>query len=453
MNVNEIIERIDSLRKEIDSLRPISPEIENKIWQKYRLDWNFHSNNLEGNSLSFGETKSFLLHGITAEGKPLKDHLDIKGHNEAILLLDDIIKEKRPLTETFIRELHEVILHEPYERKAITADGQPTTKRIEIGKYKKSANHVQTATGEIFYFATPEETPAMMNDLIDWYQNAVEEGKLHPLIIASQFHYRFVRIHPFDDGNGRMSRIMMNLILMRYGFPPVVIKTDDKVNYFKNLQLADGGNMEAFYAYIGEQLIHSEELFLKGARGEDIQDLDDVDKEISLLKARLQTETHKIIFGPNTVKSITEDSITPLFNNIFLKLNQFDELFNKKRIDISLKRADNSFATLFSGDNSLDLINAFIAYVIKASSIQTYRFKIQWKDFVKTENKLFDVNVFFELNFRNVDFVLTIDSAGQSESQSFDVFYHKQNDQKKFQKIASELAKRILRAIEVNLED
>ena len=132
MELNETIERIDTLKSEIDSLRPISPDIEKKIWQKYRLDWNFHSNNIEGNSLTFGETKSFLLHGITAEGKPLKDHLDIKGHNEAILLLDDIVKQKRPLTETFIRELHEVILHEPYENPAITSDGKSTTRRIEI---------------------------------------------------------------------------------------------------------------------------------------------------------------------------------------------------------------------------------------------------------------------------------------------------------------------------------
>jgi len=457
MELNEIIERIDILKNEIDSLRPISPDIEKKIWQKYRLDWNFHSNNIEGNSLTFGETKSFLLHGITAEGKPLKDHLDIKGHNEAILLLDDIVKQKRPLTETFIRELHEVILHEPYENPAITADGKNTTRRIEIGKYKKMANHVKTATGEIFYFASPEETPAMMNDLMDWYGKVTQEKKLHPLIIASEFHYRFVRIHPFDDGNGRMARILMNLIFMRFDFPPVIIKTTDKANYFRNLQLADGGNMDAFYSYIGEQLILSEELFIKGARGEDIQDADDVDKEISLLKARLQQETHKIIFDESTINGIANDSIQPLFNSIFSKLNQFDELFNKKTLTIyQFQETDNSSGN-FNGflahintlTNSENFLKYLIPYISNHSTNQRYYFSIEWKDFIKTDNKLFSVILKFQLLFQNFDFVFIIDEGKKEENQSFKIFYHKKNDEK----IAAALAKIVLSEIEQKLDE
>ncbi|CAA6817242.1 MAG: Unknown protein, partial [uncultured Aureispira sp.] len=84
----EILNKIDALKKEIDALRPISKDLEAKIMQKFRLDWNYHSNAIEGNRLTFGETKTFLLHGITADGKPLKDHLDIKGHNKVLLLLE-----------------------------------------------------------------------------------------------------------------------------------------------------------------------------------------------------------------------------------------------------------------------------------------------------------------------------------------------------------------------------
>src|SRR4051812_17707494 len=120
MEYAELIYRIDALKNEIDALRPLSAEIEGRIMQKFRLDWNYHSSNIEGNSLTYGETKTFLLHGLTAEGKPLKDHLEIKGHNEAIQGLEDIIKGERPLTEHAIKSLHQVILGEPYEIPALT---------------------------------------------------------------------------------------------------------------------------------------------------------------------------------------------------------------------------------------------------------------------------------------------------------------------------------------------
>jgi len=450
MELSELLERINVLQKEINQLRPINTDTEKKIWQKFRLDWNFHSNNLEGNSLTFGETKSFLLHGITAEGKPLKDHLDIKGHNEAILLLDDIVKQKRPLTETFIREMHQTILHEPYENPAITSDGKRASKRVELGRYKKMPNHVKTVTGEIFYFASVEETPAKMNDLMDWYEKANHEKELHPLIIASEFHYRFVRIHPFDDGNGRMARILMNLILMRYEFPPVIIKTTDKVNYFKNLQLADGGNMNAFYLYIGEQLISSEELFLKGARGEEIQDADDVDKEISLLKARLQNETHKIIYAQDSIVSIVQDSILPLLNLLFSKIDQFDELFNSKNLFVRINRENIVTAR---NSKTEEFIKQVTALISGNANVVEYLFSINWKDFIKTENKLFSVWLKFHITFNQSDFIIIIDEGKKEQNQSFKVFYHKKNDEKKFQQIASALAKVVLAEISKNLEE
>jgi len=141
-----------NLKLELDKLRPIPKECEGKIMQKFRLDWNYHSNHLEGNSLTFGETKMLILHGITAQGKPLKDHFEITGHNEAIKWVEEIVKGEFPLTENFIRQLHLLLLKEPYEADAITSDGQPTRITIEVGKYKSRPSHVKTKTGEIFYF-------------------------------------------------------------------------------------------------------------------------------------------------------------------------------------------------------------------------------------------------------------------------------------------------------------
>jgi len=162
------VEQSMELKQELDLLRPLKEADELRIMQKFRLDWNYHSNNLEGNTLTYGETKALILFGITAQGKPLKDHFEITGHDEAIKWLIEIVTQKRPLTEKFIRELHKMILKEPYEVDAITPEGNPTKRTVQVGVYKQSPNHVKTKTGEIFRFATPEETPAMMTDLVDY---------------------------------------------------------------------------------------------------------------------------------------------------------------------------------------------------------------------------------------------------------------------------------------------
>ncbi|RZJ82990.1 MAG: Fic family protein, partial [Chryseobacterium sp.] len=284
--MDEIIRALE-LKQQLDALRPIGKEQEDRIMQKFRLDWNYHSNNLEGNSLTYGETKALLMHGITAQGKPLKDHFEITGHNEAINWIVEIVNGDRPLTENFIRELHILLLKQPYEVDAVTPDGKPTKKIIKVGEYKTSPNHVQTKTGEIFYFATPEETAAEMADLMAWYREKTGDEKLNPILIAAEFHYKFIRIHPFDDGNGRTARILMNFILMKFGYPPVIVKTEDKANYFAALQLADAGNIEAFIEYVARNLNRSLEIMIAGANGESVEEPDDIDKEIALLEKRL----------------------------------------------------------------------------------------------------------------------------------------------------------------------
>jgi Fic family protein len=250
------------LKNELDALRPLGREQEAIIMQKFRLDWNYHSNHLEGNSLTYGETKALILFGLTAQGKPLKDHFEITGHDEAVKWIEDIVKQKRPLTESFIRELHTLLLQKSYEVDSITPDGKPTKRRIEIGQYKTAPNHVLTKTGEIFRFATPEETPAKMHDLMEWLREKQVNSDTEHVLLAAEFHYRFIRIHPFDDGNGRTARLLMNFILMQYGYPPAIIKTEDKENYFNVLRLADAGNIELFVNYIAENLSRSLEIMI-----------------------------------------------------------------------------------------------------------------------------------------------------------------------------------------------
>lgn len=171
LNSSSVIKEIDDLKSEIDSLRPIDKTQENRIMQKFRLDWNYNSNAIEGNSLDYGETAAFLMHGITAKGKPLKDYLDIKGHNEVIDYLSYLIKNKEDLSEKDIRAMHQMLLIEPYESASQTIEGISVKKTIRIGEYKRTANHVKTITGEIHYYASPEDTPILMAELIECTEN------------------------------------------------------------------------------------------------------------------------------------------------------------------------------------------------------------------------------------------------------------------------------------------
>jgi len=400
MELKILVQEINSLKNEIDKLRPISPEIERRIMQKFRLDWNYHSNNIEGNKLTYGETKTFLLHGITANGKPLKDHLDIKGHNEALLLLEDIIKEDRNITENFIGELHVLILKEGYYNKSITTSGQIVERKIEVGKYKTQPNHVETKTGEMHYFANPEETSAKMFDLIEWYKKINKDIKFHPLNTASLFHYKFISIHPFDDGNGRLARILMNLILMQNGYPPVIIKTEKKEDYYRALQAADGGDENLFTEYIGEQLINSLELYLKGAKGENIDEITDVDKQIDLLKAQLNGQKEKKIIDKTQFVKIYQDLAKPLLLKALRKLEKFDELFFSKEI----------LCRRFGGGNPVKSVDEFFKKLDtdiqdNNSTIGEIGFDYKLMEFKKTENVNFETTISLKICFNRYDYL------------------------------------------------
>ena len=281
-----VLHTIDRLKNELDALRPLPPEVVDRVAQKLRIESNYHSNAVEGNSLTLGETRSLILHGLTANGKPLRDHLDIQGHDDAVKAIARAVKEERQLTEVFIRNLHRVLLKEPYENEAVTPDGLRVTRPITPGEYKSTPNNVRTSTGETYYFTPPEQVKPAMGDLIDWCR-AQEAAGEHPVIIAATVHYRFVRIHPFDDGNGRMARLLMNLILIRHGYTVAIVQSGERERYLQELERADRTeDLAQFIDYVASCCEYALTLYLKAARGEPIESLDDIDREIALFKRR-----------------------------------------------------------------------------------------------------------------------------------------------------------------------
>ncbi|TLV00294.1 Fic family protein [Dyadobacter luticola] len=329
LNDLEVIQEVNSLREKIDALRPLAKDVEGRIMQKLRLEWNYNSNAIEGNSLDYGETVALLMHGVTAKGKPLKDYFDIEGHNQVIDYLAHFVQHGEELTEKEIRGMHEMLLVKPYENLSKAEDGRTVQRKIHLGEYKRMPNHVETRTGEIHYYATPEDTPFLMNDLLNWYKQVSSIAELHPLVIASIFHHRFTAIHPFDDGNGRMSRLLMNLILMRFGYPPAVVKNSEKDEYFAALSQADIGIYEPFVSYIGEALISSLNVYVRGANGESLDDPSDLRKKITLFKKEVEARRDKIEVKRSLEAQhvVYEESVYPLFVKLLESISEFKDLF------------------------------------------------------------------------------------------------------------------------------
>ena len=281
---SNVLNTIDRLKSELDELRPLPPDVAARVEQKLRIESNYHSNAVEGNSLTLGETRSLILHGLTARGKPMRDHLDIQGHDQAVKAIERAVKEERQLTEVFIRNLHRVLLKEPYQNEAISPDGRRTTRLITPGEYKTTPNNVRTSTGETYHFTPPEQVKPAMSDLIDWYRGQEAAGE-HPVITAAAVHYRFVRIHPFDDGNGRMARLLMNLLLIRHGYTVAIVQSGQRARYLQELERADRTeDLAQFIDYVASCCEYALNLYLQAARGETIEDPEDIDREIARFK-------------------------------------------------------------------------------------------------------------------------------------------------------------------------
>lgn len=210
-----MFEIIDDLKAKLDQHRPLSSAIVKNLHEDLILRWTYHSNAIEGNTLTLLETK-VVLEGITVGGKALREHFEAINHRDAILYVEDIIKKQEPFSEWQIRNIHQLILRNIDDENA--------------GRYRQQNVLISGATTN-----PPDHT--LLNDkmaqFIDWYNQ--EAHKLHPVERAAKVHADFVDIHPFVDGSGGTSRLLMNLELMKAGYPPSVITVENRLAYYEAL--------------------------------------------------------------------------------------------------------------------------------------------------------------------------------------------------------------------------
>lgn len=329
--LQNLMKEVDALRDQLETLKPLKAADEERLWKKFRLEWNYNSNHLEGNTLTYGQTELLLIFDKTTGDHEMREYEEMKAHDVALKMVVDYAKDNsRELTEADIREFNKRILVQPFWGNAQTRDGQPTRKLIQPGEYKKEPNSVRLQNGEMFHYASPEETPAKMNELVDWLRNASAEKRLHPLQIAAQLHYDFVRIHPFDDCNGRTSRLLMNYVLMRNGYPPAIIKSADKKNYLNALNKADVGELDSFIQYVGEQLVWSISIAIKAFKGESIEEVDDVKKEISVITKRLDAG-HPKSKHPAIIYETYKVFSKNVWDDLRNRIKEFDKLFPERK--------------------------------------------------------------------------------------------------------------------------
>lgn len=218
---NRLNEKLAILKK----IRPISKTALSKLKEALLLEWTFNSNSIEGNTLSLRETQMVLQEGITIKGKSLREHFEAKNHENAINYLYTLVNKKHVLSSRDILSIHELVL-----------------RSIEDDFAGRLRNASVRISGANFIPPNARKVSEYLDDLIAYVNKNPQQ--LNIIELATVFHHKLVWIHPFFDGNGRTVRLVMNLLLMRAGYPPAIILSNDRKKYYEALNQANNGNSQ-----------------------------------------------------------------------------------------------------------------------------------------------------------------------------------------------------------------
>lgn len=236
---------VDKKKALLDSKRPLNRDAVNNLKKYFDVELTYNSNAIEGNTLTITETKVILEDGLTiGKGKNLREHLEVINHKEAIDYIDDIVTSDIDISERVIKDLHHIILKSIDNKNA--------------GEYRNSNVLISGSEHRpVEHFLVAEK----MRELIEWYNE--NKNTKHPIELAAEFYFKYVYIHPFIDGNGRSARLLMNLILMRNGYPITVIRTEDRDEYMKALENASvKGDINDFVKIVADAVDKSLDTYL-----------------------------------------------------------------------------------------------------------------------------------------------------------------------------------------------
>lgn len=233
-----MFEEIDKLNAQLNALRPLPEGTLQSLHQALVLEWTYHSNAIEGNTLTLQETK-IVLEGITVGGKSMREHFEAINHREAIIFVEDIINNAQPLNEGTIKAIHQLVLKNIDDQGA----GIYRNQNVMIS----GASHTPPSFLQLRH---------LMDALIKEHLEPAGHNNWHPIEKAARLHTDFVKIHPFIDGNGRTARLLLNLELMRHHYLPVIIRKEDRLDYYQALDSAcSQGDYAGFIEQVRDRLI------------------------------------------------------------------------------------------------------------------------------------------------------------------------------------------------------
>lgn len=241
------LKHIDTLLTELNTYRA---KENYRITEALEIEYTYDSNRIEGNTLTLNETELVVNKGITIAGKGMREHLEAINHKEAIDFVKDIVQQKQPLTEGVLKDIHAIVLH--------SIDKENAGRYRSVPVIISGSRHVPPQP----YLLQPQ-----MEELFRWYEQ--NKDIMHPVILAANMHEKFVSIHPFIDGNGRTARLVMNLLLLRHGYPIANIKGDNntRLHYYQTLEQASSGDNTAFVEFVEDVVAESLEHYLSILRG------------------------------------------------------------------------------------------------------------------------------------------------------------------------------------------
>jgi len=237
---DSLLNKIEKKKKKLDSLRPLPKDAVKRIIEDIRLRHTYHSDAIEGNTLTLQETKLVLEEGITIGGKPLKDHIEARNDAEAFDLMIKLVNSKKKISQEIIQQIHVFVM-----KGILKNPGQYRTENVRIIGAK----------------IRPPSYLKIIKLMDDYIQN-IEKLKLQIIKKASFIHHEFVKIHPFIDGNGRVARLLTNFYIMKNGYPPIVIQKEDRKKYYKTLNKADQGDLSDFATFIARSINESIQYYL-----------------------------------------------------------------------------------------------------------------------------------------------------------------------------------------------
>jgi Fic family protein len=234
--LGEVVDRVSSMRE----TGALSPEVLGRLRRFFKIKNIYNSNAIEGNALNIGETRLVVEQGLTLTGKSLKDQAEAKNLSEAIDFLEELASDKsRPINEADIRQMHYLVLK--------------NIRDADAGKYRTVPVEI---SGSQYKPPSPESVSAEMQEFCAWLAQASVPGNKwqskDALLLASAAHAWFVTIHPFIDGNGRVGRLILNLLLMRYGYPIAIITTADRGRYYDSLEISQTSDLSALTSLVAE---------------------------------------------------------------------------------------------------------------------------------------------------------------------------------------------------------